>query len=336
VQNDTYSRILIEPAQNGATLLEIVTGYSNPQMILRHMDELNSLNLRVDINLLIGMTGVEGMSLPTLRAYQSVPRSRGKVTLQCRFTVDNYSVHSKLYLWKESDVAGPAWVGSANYTQNGFGLNYRSNSHHEFMTQIDPSIASRYVETLDVPTVDYDDNETGTRLRLYEKDLRPRRKYLNSTKADSGTSSQGLNEDAPFVLLPLVQTRGAHVGEVHQRSGLNWGQRDGRNPSQAYVPVPQSVAETGFFPERGYYFQLLTDDGDAFVATVAQQGDKAIETPSDNSLLGKYFRYRLGLREDAFVSTEDLLEYGSTAVRIEKLGDDQFLMDFQPGLIYQF
>ena len=334
MENSSYSQILIEPALNGATTLVIVTGYSNPQMILRHMDELNSLDLSVDIDLLVGMTGVDGMSLTTLSAFQSIPSTRGRVNLNCRFTVDNHSVHSKVYLWKDAGSELLAWVGSANYTQNGFGLNHRSHTHHEFMTQIEPRIASGYINALHVPTVDYGDQEIKSRLRLYERELQPKRRYIIRAETEFEPQIQIENESSSSVLLPLVMTRGEQAGQVHTRAGLNWGQREGRNPSQAYIPVPQSIASTGFFPERGYYFQLSTDDGQAFIATVAQDGNKAIETPSDNSLLGKYFRSRLGVPEDSFVSIEDLQKYGSTAVRISKLSDDEYQLDFAPGINY--
>ena len=53
----------------------------------------------------------------------------------------------------------------------------------------------------------------------------------------------------------------ARGGETGRRSGLNWGQRDGREPNQAYIPLPASVARSGFFPLNRRQFSVLTDDG---------------------------------------------------------------------------
>lgn len=45
---------------------------------------------------------------------------------------------------------------------------------------------------------------------------------------------------------------------------------------------------------RGVHFHVMTGDGETSIATVAQDGDKAIHTPAENSILGRYFRRRLG------------------------------------------
>ena len=46
---------------------------------------------------------------------------------------------------------------------------------------------------------------------------------------------------------------------------------------------------------------MLTDDNKYIILRVEQGGDKAITTPLNNSLIGEYFRNRLGLAEVAFV-----------------------------------
>ena len=66
----------------------------------------------------------------------------------------------------------------------------------------------------------------------------------------------------------------------------------------------------------------------SLVLRVEQQNDKAITTPENNSKLGEYFRYRLGLANGAFVTKEDLLRYGRTDVDFYKIDDEQYYMDF--------
>jgi hypothetical protein len=139
-----------------------------------------------------------------------------------------------------------------------------------------------------------------------------------------------------FVELPLVMTRNSGRGEVHEKSGLNWGQREGRNPDQAYIPIPSAIAKSGFFPEKGVHFQVITDDGEAFICAVAQDGDKALETPSDNSILGKYFRKRLGLGTGTFINKGHLDSFGSNVVRIYKEKDDVYRLSFQSGSFSDF
>lgn len=66
----------------------------------------------------------------------------------------------------------------------------------------------------------------------------------------------------------------------------------------------------------------------SLILRVEQQGDKAITTPENNSKLGEYFRYRLGLPNGAFVTKNDLIRYGRTDVDFYKIDDEQYYMDF--------
>ena len=83
------------------------------------------------------------------------------------------------------------------------------------------------------------------------------------------------------------------------------------------------------------HFQVITDDGEAFICLVAQDGVKALETLSDNSILGKYFRKRLDLPSGAFIEKEHLMEFGSNLVRIYKESDDCYRLSFQPGRVLE-
>lgn len=141
------------------------------------------------------------------------------------------------------------------------------------------------------------------------------------------------------VVLPLIVVRagsGTPVGLVHRRSGLNWGQRpeEAREPNQAYIPVPIEIARSGFFPPSGVPFKVLTTDQKQFIMTVAQDNDKALETPQNNSLIGRYFRRRLGVPSGDPVFVEDLNEFGSRFVAFYRVDDHEeewnYVMDYSP------
>ena len=127
------------------------------------------------------------------------------------------------------------------------------------------------------------------------------------------------------VVLSLLHSR---TGEVPAKSGLNWGQRKGREKNQAYIRCPRNIARSGFFPLEGQHFSVITDDGQLLILRVEQGGDKALTTPESNSLLGEYFRNRLGLLKGVYVNTVDLKRYGRTDVTFYKLDEEQFYMDF--------
>jgi len=52
------------------------------------------------------------------------------------------------------------------------------------------------------------------------------------------------------------------VERVPYRSGLNWGQRPGRNSNQAYLKVPSIEQQSGFFPKKGINFNVTCDHKD--------------------------------------------------------------------------
>ncbi|MBO1914478.1 NgoFVII family restriction endonuclease, partial [Microvirga sp. 3-52] len=96
---------------------------------------------------------------------------------------------------------------------------------------------------------------------------------------------------------------------IHERAGLNWGQREGREPNQAYIPVPTPFNRHNpdFFPSLDESFTMLTDDGQQLICKMAQQNRKAIHTTENNSIMGKYFRRRLGVSLGARVDSQDLI-----------------------------
>ncbi len=139
--------------------------------------------------------------------------------------------------------------------------------------------------------------------------------------------SAEIERSSEYVRLPL-STKVKGQERVAFRSGLNWGQRPKRDPNQAYLPIPSDVQKSGFFPPKGVAFSIECDDGAVFRCVIAQAAGKAIETPEDNALLGRYFRARLGVDLGDPVALWHLTEYGRTAVEISKVGKLKYYLDF--------
>jgi hypothetical protein len=70
-------------------------------------------------------------------------------------------------------------------------------------------------------------------------------------------------------------------GNIHKKGGLNWGQRFGREPNQAYIQLSPDVYKSDFFPSKSTHFTVQTDDNKPLICTRAQKNDMgaAIETP---------------------------------------------------------
>ena len=89
--------------------------------------------------------------------------------------------------------------------------------------------------------------------------------------------------------------------------GLNWGQRENRDPNQAYLQLTPDIYNGDFFPPKGKYFIVRTDDGKTLIFNRAQK-DKgcALQTPESNAVLGLYIRERLGLKSGEEITNKEI------------------------------
>ena len=115
---------------------------------------------------------------------------------------------------------------------------------------------------------------------------------------------------------------------VPQSSGLNWGQRPGREQNQAYLAIPSEIQKSNFFPPPSIEFLVVTDDGIQWKCARRQANGKAIHTIDNNSIIGLYFRKRLGLEPGDLVTYAHLLRYGRNDVSFYKKSDYHYFMDF--------
>jgi hypothetical protein len=130
-----------------------------------------------------------------------------------------------------------------------------------------------------------------------------------------------------FVTLPLVTTRNGEL-QVPSRSGLNWGQRPGRNEDQAYLSIPADIQRSGFFPDSGISFDVVCDDGFKMSCVRAQQNGKGLQSQKNNAILGSYLRKRLGLKSGQLIIIQHLYNYGRLSVDISKSENGEYLLDF--------
>lgn len=327
LDEDLFTRILIDPIKRGSNELFILSGYASASMVTRHFDQIRKITgEKISLDLIVGMTGRDGIDRSNLLGFQAIPRQTSGNTFNCAFTTRGTSDHSKIFVWCNEEGPVEAYLGSSNYTQFGFGIGNLAGRHKEVCVEVNPQLAFDKVLAAAKGTIGYLNQDIPSYVDIFD---RP------ENNAPLGTSDSEQSQESSTVLLPLVQTRAGLFGKPHEKAGLNWGQREGREPNQAYIPVPSKVARLGFFPEKGVHFQIHTDDGEVFLATIAQENDKAIETPSNNSLLGKYFRKRLGLELGVFVDAEDLLRYGANAVRVRKKDELVYELEFRPGILVQ-
>ena len=300
ISQNLFEEVLITPASGGASELLIVSGYASGSMAYRHLSTPEIAGAGVKTRLIVGMAS-EGIRLADHGMFNRLEKDHN---FECHYRIARPSVHSKVYVWMSGDTPLTAFVGSANYTEQGFLSSRQENA----MDETDPREAYRYfADTLRGSLeISHDDIEDNVILRRDEPRF----------------------ADPDDCLTVSLLSR----GEVPERSGLNWGQRpeQGRNPNQAYIQLGAEIGRGDFFPPRPEPFTVVTDDDLSFTAVRAQKsgyGD-AIETPEGNHILGAYFRARIGVPGGAPVAKRDLENYGRTDVTFWKIEDSTYYMDF--------
>lgn len=299
ISENLYREVLLDPAMAGATELRIVSGYASASMAHRHLRENAIQQNGVNIQLIYGMATADGVSQIDNSMFRQLQESG---LFQFHYRIERPALHSKVYLWMTGDTPTAAFAGSANYTQRGF---LAIGQQREVMVEADPERALAFFEKALHGAMEGDHEDIGDHIVLF-------------------SPKQTHPEAQDRVTLSLLTNQGI----VAERSGLNWGQRPDRNPNESYLRIPTSISQTDFFPSRATQFTVLTDDGLSFIAVIAQDKGKAIETPDGNHILGEYFRRRLNVPLGELVTKQHLEIYGRTDVDFYKLDDETFLMDF--------
>jgi len=324
ITKNLFDKILIDPVRDGADTLYVVSGYATAAMAFHHF-ESSKINFgkQIKINLIVGMCPYDGLSLSNHKAFQHLAKMDFPGYFECSYIVQPPPVHSKVYIWFKSNKPVAGFVGSANYTQNAF-----SNTQRELLTNCDPQLCYDYYKSLISDSVYCTHNEIDNFIIVYRDTYINRRtkEKLKTQGAKMGTSQQPELQGLPKVTISFLD----RFGNLPDRSGLNWGQRPElkREPNQAYIRIPAQVYKSDFFPPKAVHFTVLTDDDKVLICTRAQQNDKAIHTPHNNSLIGEYFRNRLGIASGKPVTKASLLLYGRTDVDFYKIDSETYFMDY--------
>lgn len=315
------NRILFQPLDVGANRLKIVSGYASPAMASWHITEISEQKKSpIEISLIVGMSNNDGLSTLTHEGFKRVMNdcriiTANKSSFSCQYVTEGTPVHSKLYVWERDGMPFKAYIGSANYSQTAFSRNRR-----EILQECDPVQALTYFNAIEANSMYCNHADIEEHIQISRT-----KRYVDGEDTEVTTSITNT------LKLSLLD----YKGNMHERSGLNWGQRPGRNPNQAYIPLPASAARAGFFPLIGNrngkdnpHFSVLTDDNKNLILRVEQENNKAITTPLNNAHIGEYFRNRMGLPNGAFVTKQDLIDYGRTDVEFFKIDDEQYFMNF--------
>jgi hypothetical protein len=138
----------------------------------------------------------------------------------------------------------------------------------------------------------------------------------------------------PYVILPLYgyDDKDKTIKKVFEKSGLNQWNASGRarHENEAYIPIPAKVHELkkSFFPSRDTPFNLKLPNGKVICAKVCQDNSKALMSQSNRELGEWLLRTILKTKSGQLISYEDMENIGVDSVRVEKLSDELFEIDF--------
>ena len=312
--DNLYERVLVEPAKkvSGLDNLLIVSGYATSAMAFHHLNEMQN----IQVSLIYGMSVLDGVDYSNHEGFCKLVNDDFNSRFNCSYIYQGIPVHSKIYIWCAGNEPKLSFIGSANYTQAALTRKKR----REIITSCDAEKSFNYYQSLISDSIDCTHNDVPEYLCLYTGNQQ-------KTEIQKGSAVPAVDYTGLEHAKTSLVTRS---GETGDRSGLNWGQRpeESRNPNQAYLSLPAPVSRSDFFPLRGVHFTVRTDDGKVFVCSRAQDNGKAIHTPHNNSLLGEYFRHRLGLQSGEYVTATHLHAYGRTDIDFYKIDTETYYLDF--------
>jgi hypothetical protein len=275
------------------------------------------LKTSVRVELIINTVATGGINVSShegFKVLQSFDSSFSSFV--CSYICEPITINANLYIWLNGDIPIIAYRGTTVFEQNAFLEKTNGN-----LPLCDASDAWEQYQTVVNSSIYCNHSEIEEYIIIYQ--IPPTSAISVRKEHDSLGSQSG------EVYLPLVTKR---TGEPGIHSGLNWGQRKGRNPNEAYIPLPVKIAKSGFFPvepiDAPPHFSVVTDDKRYLILRIEQQNQKAITTPLSNAQLGEYFRNRMKLANGAKVTRADLEKYGRIDVRFVKIDGEHFYMDF--------
>ncbi|MCM1334867.1 MAG: NgoFVII family restriction endonuclease [Bacteroides sp.] len=321
--------------------LKIVTAFTDCERISTHMIHLadgmksSRFTKGLTVDIILGMTKsslTEKKHENICRLLRQLNSSGGMPKVTCRYICSGSEVHSKVYIWCRpdeiiSELPCVAYCGSLNYTMNAF---YK---RRETVSMCNSLEALKYYQSLYADTLDCFDplitqklkNVTNNSSSVLEDVDNSEKDYLEYDK----------EKPIATIKVSLLTADGADTG---YGSGINWGiRRNGtkRDPNQAYIPYNKKDRVDGFFPDRVSpddencpIFRVITKDFGSFHMRMAQQGNKALHSAENNSILGEWIRKKINIPSGGYVTKQMLEHYGKTYVTFRKYADGTYLLDF--------
>jgi len=186
--------------------------------------------------------------------------------------------------------------------------------------------------------IDIIDDPIKVLLSLIKSDLKSKTKTVEVITAISDLNvidDDQLIPGVDYVILPLYSPKAKKKLKepiVPLKSQLNQWNAGGRkrDSGEVYISIPKEIHHVapGFFPDRDTIFNLKVPSGDILDAKVCQDGSKALMTNPNNAMADWMLRKVLRIPERNLLTYEQLKKVGHDSVKITKIKEGEFLIDF--------
>lgn len=334
--NNLYTHIIQREAPN-STHLRVISGYGSASFLEKVANEFPNLK----IQLFLGMTS-QGISVRNHEGYRTLMKRN--TNIQVYYQINEVPNHMKV-LEFSSETQSTAFIGSANFTENGF------VTQREIMTQVTDSLASLFKYQLEVSvecTKDAieklliifsdenfskvkneisnveDSNNVENTMTLVEvnkidiDDL----EYQKQTQRIRDLRSQANPEYYHTFNLEIV---------LDSKYNPRWNSTGINSWTENKIPVLEQTSKILFdklFPIDNN-FQVYADDGHVYIGELTGRFNGNFKLVNGN--LYDYVRNHIGIKEYRPISREDLQSYGDTRLHFERLDENLYSMCF--GLI---
>jgi hypothetical protein len=311
ISEKIMNSVLMEPAREGGGELRIVSGYASPAMLESHLRMFQEEALSVNIHLTIGM--LQGkLDEQNKASYLDVISTEwgGSRAVAVSVISQGPPVHSKVYVWSGLNGYKKAFAGSANYSVSAM----LEEKTMEVCAEVNWQSASDYVRSC----------ELNSRSINLVPATASRRQAEPAFMLSDAAPEESTILRSEFIEIPLLVPEG-DIMQTPAKSGINWGQREGREPNQAYLSLSPQIRD--FFPAPSVRFMVYTRSHGGFVGVRAQAEGKGLQSSTNNSILGIILRQALGVKEGAYVTTEDVTRAGMQTLRCYRLVSGDFFLD---------
>ncbi|QTJ43830.1 phospholipase D family protein [Dolosigranulum pigrum] len=311
------------PASN---LLKIISGFASPSFTRRVLDEFK----HVKIELYIGMTQ-QGLSQTTRQAFTTLYTDYPD-RLKVYYQYKSDPTHIKLYEICYNNNSLCTFVGSANFTVNGF------ERYRELLTVIYDDTnrlfekqRERSLEATDkrvgsvIPVIDEmeDENlEADDFIKDNQKKMHPRT-WLNDQfreyhymRHPFSTFSKGYVDVDNYIEIPLVLPS----------DNLSKGINAGLYGKEAYLSETGGFSFANFFGEDlNKLVKFQCDDGQLLTGIVEPRRSNRLKfLPS----IYDYIAQRIGIVKNQPITIKKLDQYGRRTIKIFKIDEQEYELDF--------